>query len=128
MSDLFGLVTPRTSRTLSDFNNNAFCCSDPDLAEGPPSPPESSASSPIPSERVSAALNLLKDHRQGVLDACWTVLDLSPDDYDYVWKILATDPSFKGYVADKLRFVILLSFPDHRSAPAHKTQEPHRFK
>jgi hypothetical protein len=65
----------------------------------------------MPSERVSAVLNLLKDHRKGVLDACWTELDLSPDDYDNLWAILATDPFFKGYVADKLRFVILLSFP-----------------
>ena len=107
MSDLFGLVTPRTSRTLSDFDNNAFCCSDPDLAQGPPSPPESSASSPTPSERVSAALNLLKDHRKGLSGACWTVLDLSPDDYDNLWTILAADLSLKGYMIDKVLSLIL---------------------
>jgi hypothetical protein len=45
------------------------------------------------------------------MGACWTVLDLSPDDYDNWWTILAADLSLKGYVIDKVRLVVLLSVP-----------------
>jgi hypothetical protein len=38
-------------------------------------------------------------------------LDLSPDDYHNLWAILAADLSLKGYVIDKVRLVVLLSFP-----------------
>jgi hypothetical protein len=109
MSDLFGLVTARTPRNLSDFDNNAFCCSDPHLAQGLLSLSESSAFSPTLSERVSTALNLLKDRRKGVLGASWTKPNLSPADYDSLWTVLATDLPLKGYMIDKVRLVVLLS-------------------
>jgi hypothetical protein len=64
------------------------------------SPPDLSASSITLSERVSASLNFLRDYRQGILDACWTALDLSPDDYDNSWTVLATDLSLKGYFCE----------------------------
>jgi len=87
MSDRIEIVTPRTFRGLSNVDSNAFS-NDCDLAQGPLSPPRSLASS-TPSEQVLAALSLLKDHRKGILDASWTELDLSPDDYDKLCSVLA---------------------------------------
>jgi hypothetical protein len=37
-------------------------------------------------------------------------LDLSPDDYDNLWTILAVDGPLHGYVVDKVRFVVIPSF------------------
>ena len=100
-------MTPRMSRVLSD-NRDAFSCSEPALAQYPPSPPESLPSSTRPSARVSTVLSLLNDHRKGYLESRWTALDLSPDDYDQLWTVLATDTPLKDHFVDKVRFVIVL--------------------
>jgi len=76
----------------------------------PPSPISSEELSskpfPKPSSDVAAAIRLLRDRYECVLEDDWNPIQLQPGDYDELWRYLEREEGkLLGYIEDKVQYV-----------------------